>query len=238
MANTLQYRILHDRLKKDIITGIYNIGDTLPSENDLCNTTKLARSTVRQALSQLEKEGYIVKLRGKGSIVAAQRRSLGVLNFQGFSASVNGSVTSSLSVQVPKLSPWPEEFFFSLSATETQAGCISFSRVRAIGQDPVMWETTYIPNLNLPKFTREFKVTNSFFEFLAQRHHVEITGMEQDIRAMNADTKIAKYLKVKRGTAIVLIYRKYSTSRASLNIYSTLYCNTTKYSMSNTNGMK
>ena len=166
MATTLQYRLLYDRLKKEIVAGIYKIGDTLPSENDLSSTSNLARSTVRLALLHLEKEGYIVKQRGKGSIVAAKRRSLGVLNFQGFSASVNGSVTSSLSVQVPTLSTWPKEFFFSLSEIENKAGCISFSRVRLMEKDPVMWETTYIPNLNLPKFARTFKLTNSFLNFL------------------------------------------------------------------------
>ncbi len=208
------------------------------NEGSRISTTKLARSTVRLALSHLEKEGYIVKQRGRGSIVAAKSRSLGVLNFQGFSASVNGSATSALSVQVPKLSTWPGEFFFPLSDTETKAGCISFSRVRFIEKDPVMFETTYIPNLNLPKFTRLFKITNSFFEFLAQQHHIEITGMEQEIRAMEADAKTAKYLKLKKGAAILLIHRKYSTSRPSLNIYSKLYCNTHQYAMSNSSGIK
>jgi GntR family transcriptional regulator/GntR family frlABCD operon transcriptional regulator len=235
-TRSLQYRVLHDRLKKEIVKGIYKIGDTLPSENDLCAATNLARSTVRHALSQLEKEGYIVKQRGKGSIVAATRRSLGLLSFQGFSASVNGSSVSTLSVQVPKISPWPNPFFFPLSTEEKHAGCISFSRVRKIEADRVMWETTYLPNLNLPRFARTFNVEHSFFEFLAVHYHVEITGMVQEIRAIHADVRTAKHLKMEKGDALLVINRKYSTSRTSLNIYSALYCNTNKYAMSNSGG--
>lgn len=235
MKKILQYGLLQDRLKKEILSGVYKIGDFLPSEFELCAVANLARSTVRQALSQLEKEGYIIKQRGKGSMVTSRRRALGILDFKGFSAAVQGASVSTLSVQAPKLSPWPEDFYFSLSENEKNAGCISFSRVRYIEKDPVMWETSYLPNLNLPKFTRSFKVENSFFDFLAQAYQIEITGMEQEIRAILADPDAAGHLKIKKNAPVLLIQRKYVTSRPFLFVYSTLFCNTGKYAMSHEN---
>ncbi len=235
METVLQYRLLQDRLKKEILSGVYKIGDLLPSENELCAVANLARSTVRQALSQLEREGYIVKKKGKGSIVTSRRRALGLLNFQGFSASVTGASITTLSVQVPVLSPWPEDFYFPISENEKNAGCISFSRVRCIEKDPVMWETSCLPNLNLPKFTRNFKVQHSFFDFLAREYQIEITGMEQEIRAVSAGIDVTKHLKIKKGAAVLLIHRKYRTNRPYLSVYSTLYCNTEKYAMSHDN---
>lgn len=227
------YRMLYNRLKKEIVSGIYKISDVLPSENELTKVEKIARSTVRQALLQLEKEGYIVKRKGKGSIVAANRRALGVLNYQGFSAAMNGQVVSTLSVQVPKVGQWPDDFPFTLSAVELKAGCVSFSRVRCLEKDPVMLETSYLPNLNLPRFTRLYNPQNSFFDFLAQHYHIEITGMEQEIRAVASSSMAAKQLKLKKGDPLVLIHRKYQTNRSSLFIYSVLHCNTNKYAMSN-----
>lgn len=228
-----QYSLLHERLKREILAGVYQIGDLLPSENELSERENLARSTIRQALSQLEQEGYITKQRGKGSIVASRKRALGVLSFQGFSASVKGEDISALSVQVPKLSKWPSDFYFDLSELEAQAGCISFSRVRLIAQEPVMWETTFVPHLNLPKFTKLFDLNQSFFEFLGKQYQIEITGMEQEIKAIRSEEPAAQHLGVALGAPLLHVRRKYRTNRPVLNIYSELYCNTERYAMSN-----
>ncbi|HEY9486970.1 MAG TPA: GntR family transcriptional regulator, partial [Chryseosolibacter sp.] len=57
-------------LKKDIDKGIYKVGDLLPSENELCASYNITRPTVRQALLRLINMGYIIRYKGKGSIVA------------------------------------------------------------------------------------------------------------------------------------------------------------------------
>ena len=57
----------------------------MPSENDLSHQFKITRATVRQALEELVKEGYIEKRQGKGSVVISDRKTLGLLSFKGFS---------------------------------------------------------------------------------------------------------------------------------------------------------
>ncbi|MCU0340113.1 MAG: GntR family transcriptional regulator [Spirosomaceae bacterium] len=234
MESARQYVILYNRLKAEILSSAYAIDSVLPSENELCASQNLSRSTVRQALSRLEAEGYIVKQKGKGSIVKAKRRALNLLSFQGFSATVSSDKISTLSVQVPKLTTWPKDFVFELPAIEAEASCIVFSRVRMIDDTPVMFETTYLPNLNLPRFVKNYQVQQSFFEYLATAHQVEITGMEQEIWAIQATDDIAQRLAIKPETPVLKINRKYFTNRPHLTIYSFLYYNTEKYSMGNT----
>ncbi|GAB4425149.1 MAG: DNA-binding transcriptional regulator FrlR [Bacteroidia bacterium] len=236
MQRTHQYKLLYDRLKREILADVYPVGSVLPSENELCATANLARSTVRQALAQLEAEGYIVKQRGRGSIVKSKRRALDLLSFRGFSASVDEASFTTLSVQEPVLAPWPEDFFFGLSQLEAGAGCICFSRVRQIEAQPVMWETTWLPNLNLPRFARRYRVALSFFEFLGREYQIEITGMNQEIRAVHADSQSARWLRTREGAALLHITRRYHTSRPHLFIYSLLRCDTTHHAMSNASG--
>ena len=49
--------------------GIYQPGKLIPSEAEFSAEFKISRNTIRQALKELETEGYLYRQRGKGTIV-------------------------------------------------------------------------------------------------------------------------------------------------------------------------
>ena len=55
------YQQLKNRIKKEIRTGILKPGDRLPSESQMQKEFGLSRVTVRNAMTELEGEGYIIK---------------------------------------------------------------------------------------------------------------------------------------------------------------------------------
>ena len=59
-------------LRSRIISGAWKENDLLPSENALVSLYATSRITVRQALAELQKDDYIVKVKGLGSIVKAR----------------------------------------------------------------------------------------------------------------------------------------------------------------------
>ena len=63
----MKYHTLKESLKNDILSGVYQPGDKMPSENQLVQEYDLSRHTVRKALSILEEEGYIIAVHGKGT---------------------------------------------------------------------------------------------------------------------------------------------------------------------------
>ena len=75
------YEQLISFIKSDIDDGLLNVGDLLPSENEFCERYDISRPTVRQALSALEEQGLVVRMRGKGSFVTRPKvkRSLKTL---------------------------------------------------------------------------------------------------------------------------------------------------------------
>jgi ABC-type glycerol-3-phosphate transport system substrate-binding protein len=70
--NLRKFRYLHiaDDIRSQIKAGYLNPGDYLSSEKDLCVKYDSSRNTLRQALDLLMKEGLLIKMVGKGTIIA------------------------------------------------------------------------------------------------------------------------------------------------------------------------
>ena len=64
------YLQLSSLIRRCISSGLLKPGDQLPSESELCRHFEISRSTVRQALKELEEQGLILRRQGLGSFVA------------------------------------------------------------------------------------------------------------------------------------------------------------------------
>jgi DNA-binding GntR family transcriptional regulator len=224
-----QHRQLYEILKGHIQKGIYKEGDLLPSENALCQTYSLTRPTVRQALNTLKEEGLIKKQRGKGSIVQKKKSGIGILSIVGTTDSVtNGTLTTKV-IESPKIGPWNQELEFDLIPEEVQSGRIRLERLRLLDGEPVLYEITYLPNINLPRFCNRSYENKSLFETLYKYYNIKITGGEQKIWALQAQGIVCNYLGVKEGTPILHLQKKFETSRPYFHFYASLWCNTDEF---------
>lgn len=68
-----KYVKVYNKLKEQIETGVYKIGECISSEGELMDGFKVSRDTVRKALGILENQGYIQKARGKAAIVVERK---------------------------------------------------------------------------------------------------------------------------------------------------------------------
>ena len=66
---------VRDRLRGAILAGEVAPGDRLPSEGELVERLGVSRITVRQALAELQTEGLVSTVNGKGSFVTRPGRS-------------------------------------------------------------------------------------------------------------------------------------------------------------------
>ena len=66
------YAQLMDTLKRRIITGRYLPGEKLPSVRELAVSLAINPNTIQRAYHELETEGYICSVAGRGSYVCAQ----------------------------------------------------------------------------------------------------------------------------------------------------------------------
>jgi GntR family transcriptional regulator len=63
------YHQLYLDIAHSIENNIFAEGEKLPNETKFCEDLNISRITVRQALRELEKNGYIVRERGRGTFV-------------------------------------------------------------------------------------------------------------------------------------------------------------------------
>ncbi len=224
-----QHKQLYQTLKAQIQNGVYQPGDLLPSEHALCKVFSVTRPTVRQALSNLVTDGLIKKQRGKGSIVQAAKTGIGILSIKGTTASLPAGALETRVVHPPQVVKWQRDFDFEISEAEMQAGCIRMSRLRLIGQVPVLYETTNLPNINLPRFCNRSFDNKSLFNTLSKYYDIEVVGGEQKIWALPASGEICQLLKLEAGQPLLHLQKRYETSRPFFNFYSSLWCNTEQY---------
>ncbi len=231
------YRQIQAHLKEAITSGQHSEGSLLPSENELCVEFNATRMTVRQALNELVKEGYITRQHGKGSIVTANRKSLGLLSLKGWTDVVTASDrhgTTSI-LDGPVIHTITEPIFKHLLQQEIHTEFVFLKRLRFMDEVPIMLEQTYFPNVNLEGMTDQPLIDGSLFRTLFMRYHIDVTSMQQEVRAIVATKDIASLLKTRVKSPVLQILRKYGTSKEGFYIYSLIYCNTEKYAISSFN---
>jgi GntR family transcriptional regulator/GntR family frlABCD operon transcriptional regulator len=233
-ANLPQHRKLYELLRKHILSGMYKEGDLLPSENELCSLHQVTRPTVRQALAQLVSDGYINKRQGKGSIVKALPKGIGILSIQGTTGGVGPHNLETRPISRPILSRWPKNFFFDLKPEESEVGCIVLERQRIVDGDPVLYEISYLPNINIPRFIQKSFENRSLFEVLRSSYQIKVTGGRQRIRAIKASSKVSMYLNVEEGDAVLCLNRILETNRPDFRFFSEIYCNTGEFFLEGT----
>ena len=67
------YFQLQEILKEKIEIGLWNAGEAIPPEADLCAIYDVSRTVVRQALAILEQDRQIIRVRGSGTFVAVPK---------------------------------------------------------------------------------------------------------------------------------------------------------------------
>jgi DNA-binding GntR family transcriptional regulator len=226
-----RYKRLYEILRKHILDAVYKEGDLLPSENELCHLYGMTRPTVRQALSTLANDGYIRKHQGKGSIVHHLPKEIGILSASGTTSALSDRNLKTKIIVKPFLMRWPDDFMFSLTELEKESGCVYMERLRLLDDSPIFYDISYIANINLPRITSRQFENRSLFQILRDHYGVEIKGGDQRIKAIPASPKISRFLRLKKDQPVLHLERKMETNKPGLFLYSSIFCNTGKYSI-------
>jgi DNA-binding GntR family transcriptional regulator len=171
-------------------------------------------------------EGYILKQQGLGSIVQGNPTGIGILSFSGTTSAIGKENLTTRIIVKPHARPWDHAFSFEISELERDLGCIYMERLRLVNNEPIFYDITMLPNINLPRFTSRQFENRSLFDILRQNYQIQVTGGEQKIFASHPDPLVQKYFRVDSTHPILRLDRKLRTNRPGFWFYSQVTCNT------------
>lgn len=201
------YLQLYNIFKSKIDNGILEVGWQLPSENTLSEDYGVSRATVRQTLSELEKQGYIYKERGKGSFVSIRPFQQDLDNFYNFSDEIKkyGKVPKYSLISFEKVKA-SEEIQKVMKLGEDSI-VYKFEIIRKIENEPILFETTYLPIERFEDFQEENLDKKALYKILKNEYAVKFTEAEQTFYPILADKSIIEYFGVDSPIACMKVER-------------------------------
>ena len=200
------YIQLIDVLKEKISKGDWKPGDRIPSEPELCQTYGVSRTVVRQALGEIERDGMIIRRKGKGTFVAEPKimESL-VQKLTGFYQDMVDRgytpITKVLTHEVQPASPKIANYLGL--APGTPVFCIE--RLRFVEDVPIVLVTTYIPYQLCPRLG-EYDLSNlSLYSILEKEFGLMISRGRRTIEAVAANKREAQLLRVEESDPLLLL---------------------------------
>ena len=179
------YSIIEDAVKEDISEGVYKPGDLLPTEDELTRQFNASRTTVRNALSNLEKHGYIWRKQGKGSVVKEikSEQNLNYLSSLTESLEEKGKRVTTGMMSITEVFP-PQGMREEVEIGETEK-VFCLQRTRVADEIPVAYVSNYIiksivPDLNTKK---DLLLVEGLYHVLEKEYGLEIESCVETINA-------------------------------------------------------
>ena len=150
--NSLYLKIARE-LKEEIESYFYKLGDLMPTELELERRFKTSKTTIRNAISILEKEGYVKRKQGKGTIIQDIKPTQSLNYITSFTETLKekGIRVETGGLTVRKITP-PFKVISALNISENDEVYL-VQRTRIADGVPIAFMNNYIiasvvPNLN------------------------------------------------------------------------------------------
>ncbi|MGI4813828.1 MAG: GntR family transcriptional regulator [Janthinobacterium lividum] len=201
------YAQIKESLRARILDGSYAPLGQMPSEHELCAMFDVSRITVRQALGDLQKEGLVFKIHGKGTFVSKPKAFQNVTSLQGFAEAMSSMgyeiVNQLRSLRMIKAT----RHVATRLGLHEAAGITEIRRVRLLNRAPISLEVTYVPEALGKRLANADLVTRDIFLILENDCGIALGHADVSIDAILADDEIAAALQVEEGSPVLRIER-------------------------------
>jgi len=201
----LHANIYNDLLKK-IINEEYKENDKLPSEPELQSFYGVSRITVRRAIQDLQNDGYVEKLRGKGTIIKNKKISLNLQKLDSFTNESQGKGVSTTSELIRFEEIIPKERVKNRLKLGKNEKCYYIERIRKVFNLKIGVQRTYIvKNRGIKLNKKQFNENTSLYN-LIKNCGININHAIENIEVRYADETIKKLLDL--NSNLSLFYRE------------------------------
>ncbi|MFC5464610.1 GntR family transcriptional regulator [Lederbergia graminis] len=201
------YYQLTDIIIEKIESGFYKEHDKLPSERELCEMYDVSRTTVRQTMQELEKENYIYKQHGKGTFVSPKVINQSLVQFYSFTEEMKkiNKVPSTKVLDFKII--YPSSNIAKNMKIEESAQVYEITRLRYADNEPMMYETSYVPVHRFPNLTKDDLENNPMYNIFRDHYSATITRANESFKVTIPTDLEAERLHIQEGEPSLLIIR-------------------------------
>ncbi|MBZ4663716.1 MAG: treR [Caloramator sp.] len=203
-----KYLIIYNDIVEKIEKVEYEPNAKLPSENELMQMYDVSRDTVRKALLHLEQNGYIQKIKGKGSFVLDLNKFdfqiSGLISFKELASKMGGSVQTIVEeLEVIR----PDKYLQKQLQISEKDEVWRIVRARKIKGKRIILDKDFILKRVADGFTKEI-CQNSIYQYIEEVLGLKISFAKKEIVVKNATDEDKKYLDLE-GYDVVVVVKNY-----------------------------
>ncbi|WP_306807286.1 trehalose operon repressor [Mesobacillus jeotgali] len=200
-----KYLLIYEEIAKQIQDGHYPAKTILPSENEFADMYRTSRETIRKALNMLAQNGFIQKIRGKGSLVLDLKRHQfpisGLISFKELAENMGG--TARTTVEEFTLEQAGRDIGRELNV-ENNEMVWKVKRVRHIDEERVILDKDFIVERHVPGLSRQ-KCENSIFEYIEKELEKKISFAKKEFTVEKPSAEDLELLDMEGFHAIVIV---------------------------------
>ncbi len=196
----------------------------LPSEAELTQRFEVSRATIREALSQLEQRGVVIRRHGAGTFVTPlPRLDTGLEELESLEtlARRTGLSTKMGEPRIDERHIEPAEAEALQTPNETNV--LSISRVILTGNRPIAYLIDVVPTTILRRQDLDEKFRGSVLDLLIRRRDLQLSHSRTNIAIESATKSLAQKLRVKPGVPLHKLEAQLYTRDGQVIDYSTSY---------------
>lgn len=219
------YCQLRSVILERIENGELKPNSPIPSETELVKQYGLSRTTVRQAINELVREGYIYRRKGKGTFVSRPKMQHGLRKLTSFSEDMlsRGLRPTSKVLEFGRVVPCSR--VVSMLEMETGEEVYRIVRLRLADGEPVGLQESYVRVGPDQVITQEdIGGEASLYGLLESRFNLQLNEANESVEASLADPGEARLLGVRKGAPLLLRERvTYALEGEPVEFVRTLY---------------
>ncbi|OQP99195.1 trehalose operon transcriptional repressor [Clostridium sporogenes] len=196
---------IYNEISNKIENNKIQSGEKLSSENEMMQEYNVSRDTIRKALNLLESNGYIQKVKGKGSFVIDINKFdfpvSGLTSFKELSTKMG--VESNTLVKELKLMK-PDNFLMKQLNLSKNDDVWKVIRVREINNKKIILDKDFFNKKYVPLLTKDI-CENSIYEYLENELGLKISFAKKEITVQQATEEDKSYLDFENYNMIVVV---------------------------------
>ncbi|MFS0820830.1 GntR family transcriptional regulator [Bacillus sp. 1P02SD] len=197
------YFQIEQRIREKIEKKELNPGEMIPSEREFAEKFQISRMTVRQAINNLVNEGYLQRVRGKGTFVTVKKFEKNTQRLTSFSEDMRSRGLEPGTEVLSFSSIEADSLIASQLKVDKGAEVYQIERLRLADQQPIAFEVFYMSQELVPGLTREV-AEHSIFKYVEEKG-LHITSGVQELEATTAHKREASALGIKVGAPVLYI---------------------------------